>query len=119
MIKVFSDIVCLILCEPDAWNSRLIVDNTTQETRKGHYRVLDGDTQECLMEGEFTAKANQNTFLGNLRAPRSAKKLFLMEWTLEGEEGIHHNHYLLGTPPFDLAVCRRWMDIIAKTTQDC
>ncbi len=109
--------ICLILCEPDAWNCRLIVDNTTRVERKGHYKVLDGDTRECLLEGDFTAKANQNCFLANIRAPRSAKRLFLMEWMLDGEEGLHYNHYLLGTPPFDLATCRKWMDIIAKTTQ--
>ena len=42
---------------------------------------------------------------------RGDKRLFLIEWNIEGTKYV--NHYLLGYPPFSFEQYRKWLEKIA------
>ena len=103
--------LCLMFAEPEAWHIRLMADNGTLTPRQGRYRVWDGDTEETLLEGEFTAPANRCVALSSLRVSHADHRLLLIEWTSGGVRGV--NHYCLGKPPFSLDTYRIWLRKIA------
>ncbi|MBO4345794.1 MAG: hypothetical protein J5833_08555 [Victivallales bacterium] len=102
--------LCLIMAEPSAWGSELLVCNDSQSDFSGHYRLLQGESQECIKEGDFKSPANKNVSLGLIRIPQSLNDLFIMEWEADGER--HANHYISGRPAFDLDKVKRWLEII-------
>lgn len=103
--------LCMIMCEPEAWNCRVIMCNDSLINRQGHFKVMKGEAREIVLEGDFNAPANRNITLGSLRTPRSDKELYIMEWEADGGEH-NFNHYLFGSPAFDLDTCKRWLKII-------
>ena len=103
--------LCLMVDEPQDWHVRLVAGNDSNRDFAGEYRLWDADTNETLLEGAFTSDANANCALGRVPISRSDRRLFLMEWHCDGAAG--GNHYLLGTPPFDLSRYRAWLHQIA------
>ena len=75
------------------------------------YRVRDADSGQVAAEGEVTVPANQNWLLGRLPANDAKQRLYLMSWQVGG--ATFGNHYLVGTPPFDLDRYVRWLPAIA------
>jgi hypothetical protein len=62
--------------------------------------VTDAESGEQLFAGEFSAPENTSTKVATLvRVEYWQKRLLLIRWTANGEEGF--NHYLAGYPPFD------------------
>ena len=103
--------VCIIVSEPESWNCRVTACNDSREPVQGRFSIRDGDGGEIVLAGALALPANANLGLGRIRAPRGVQKLFLIEWEANGSRGV--NHYLLGTPPFDLECYRRWLPQIA------
>lgn len=103
--------VCIIVGEPDNWNSRVTGCNDSREAVQGHFSIRDADSAAVLLAGALSIPANTNVGLGQLRAPRGVQQLFLIEWEANGVRGV--NHYLLGTPPFDLERYRGWLPCLA------
>ncbi|GBF75699.1 glycoside hydrolase family 2 [Paenibacillus sp. 598K] len=104
--RVHQD-VCIMIDEPSDWHVRAVVSNDTLADRAGSYRIRDADSGETLLEGEFVAAANGNADLGRVRVSHSEQRMFLIEWTIDGE--TYHNHYLLGFPGFSLERYKGWM----------
>ncbi len=102
--------LCLIMAEPSAWGNELLVCNDSNREFNGHYRLLQGESQNCIQEGDFHSPANTNVSLGLIRVPQSLNDLFIMEWEADGER--HANHYISGRPAFDFAKVKRWLEII-------
>jgi beta-mannosidase len=108
--------VCIMMTEPSNWVSRVVLGNDSRVPVSGEFRIRDADTGETVIEGQAAAGPNENRALGSVRASRGTQRLFLTEWTLNGERG--RNHYLLGTPPFDLARYRGWLASLIQGTAD-
>ncbi|GGI44237.1 hypothetical protein GCM10008018_06100 [Paenibacillus marchantiophytorum] len=60
--------------------------------------------------------ANENAELGKIPISHSQKRLFLMQWTMDGV--TYGNHYLLGFPAFALADYQGWLPQITALLND-
>jgi len=105
---------CIMMDEPDNWVSRVVLGNDSREAVAGTFAIRDADSGETVLDGVAEAGPNANQQLGTIRASRGDQRLFLIDWELNGEKG--RNHYLLGTPPFDLARYRSWLAALAPCT---
>jgi beta-mannosidase len=85
--------------------------NDTLCSKQGTYRVWDGETDETLSEGSFTAFANATTEVDRVRISHGDQKLMLIEWTVDGIRSV--NHYVLGMPPFSFDRYKGWLKKIA------
>ena len=99
--------ICLMVDEPDSWNVRVVMGNDSRTSAHGAYRIWDGVTGENLLEGEYSSPGNENTVLGSIRAGRGKQRFILMTWNVD--EVKYANHYIQGTPPFDLQQYKRWL----------
>jgi beta-mannosidase len=108
--------VCLMVDEPQDWRVRVVAGNDSREDAGGHYRVWDADSGETLLEGDYAVRANENLEVGSIPVFHSGKRLFLMEWTANGQRFA--NHYLQGMPPFPLAQYKSWLSKIAALQND-
>jgi len=102
---------CIMIGEPENWVCRVVLGNDSREAVQGRFAIRDADTDAILLEGAAEAGPNENRPLGSVPASRGHQKLFLIEWELNGERGF--NHYLLGTPPFELGRYRAWLAKLA------
>jgi len=104
--------VCVIVGEPGSEKYLpVVIANDTNAPAEVHYRVWAADSEMTLVEGVGTVPANENRQVGRLRTYASDQRLYLIEWTVNGE--VFGNHYLSGTPPFSLAQYRAWLPLIA------
>jgi beta-mannosidase len=115
-IRRVQEPVCMMVDEPRRWRCRVVIGNDSNEDARGHYRLWDADTGKALLEGDYTAKANQNSEVGVIPVFHSDKRLFLMEWTVNGKR--HVNHYLDSSPPFSLIQYKSWLIKIAALAND-
>jgi beta-mannosidase len=103
--------VCVIVKEPESCQCGVIVSNDSRETHRGTLHIRDADSGETVLETAFESPANENRDLGRIEAPSDAQRLFLIEWETDAGRGT--NHYLQGSPPFDLDTYRAWLVKIA------
>lgn len=108
--------VCIMVDEPKDWHVRVVAGNDSREEVSGHYRMWDADSAKTLLDGNYSVKPNENLELGTLPIFHSERKLFLIEWTANGQR--HVNHYLLGLPPFSLEQYKSWLLKIAALQND-
>ncbi|MCL2494341.1 MAG: hypothetical protein FWE98_01620 [Oscillospiraceae bacterium] len=99
----------LMFAEPEGWHIALVAGNDSLQAREGTYRVRDAHSNETLLEGDFSVPANENKTLARLRVCGGEQRLFLIEWTCDGENC--RSHYLHGNPPFGSA---GWVRTILK-----
>jgi beta-mannosidase len=92
---------CIAADELSDWKIKLFACNDTLQPKAGHFTVTDAETNELLIDKDFTAEANASTCIGEIPVFYSAHKVLLIHWMIDGEAGF--NHYLCGYPPFDLA----------------
>lgn len=110
-IKRVQKPVVLMMREPQNWHLEAVVANDGSKDAKGEYEVIDADTGETVLAGEFFSPANENTAVGRVRVSTGAHKLFLLKLHVGGETVV--NHYLHGKPPFDLEKYRSYLRQIA------
>lgn len=110
-LKRVQQPVCLMVDEPEDWHVRVVMGNDSRRAASGPFRVWDADTGQTLLQGTYATEPNTNQLLGRIRVSRGSHSLFLMEWEDGGR--TLGNHYLLGSPPFDFHVYRRWLTHIA------
>ena len=108
--------VCLMVSEPADGQVRVVAGNDSQRDAAGAYRVWDADTNQLLLESDFQAPANANLDLGTVSVAPGEQRLFLLEWTLDGQR--YGNHYHLGNPPFSYARYRQWLPAIAALPRE-
>jgi beta-mannosidase len=89
----------------------VIVSNDSRRPSDVHYFIRDADSGEEIIQGEFTAPANQNWQVGRIHVLTGDQRLFLINWEIGGES--YGNHYLSGTPPVSLERYRAWLPQIA------
>jgi beta-mannosidase len=111
-IRRMQQPLCLLMDEPDGWESTLSIGNVGRRERQGHYRVWDASDGSEILAGIFAAAANTNTVLGQVRASLGVPRLLIMEWESDDVHGA--SHYLMGNAPFDFARYRdRWLPKLA------
>jgi beta-mannosidase len=102
-VKRVQQPVCLMLDEPAGGEMALVAGNDSLRAAAGPFRVRDASSGETVLEGPFSAPANQNTVLGYIDEPEGSRRLLLIEWELDGIR--YGNHRLGGEPPFSLPFC--------------
>ena len=70
---------------------------------------MDGETDEVLLEKDFTAPVNSTTVIGRLPMFYSDKRFLILRWETDSGTGV--NHYVCGYPPLDL---NRYMQFMEK-----
>jgi beta-mannosidase len=103
--------VCLMIDEPEEGQLRVVAGNDSRRDAAGIYRVWDAESEETLLAGTYAVAANENVDLGKIPVAEGACRLLLISWTMDG--AVAGNHYLQGTPPFDLARVRAWLPALA------
>ncbi|MCL5996467.1 MAG: glycoside hydrolase family 2 [Chloroflexi bacterium] len=111
--RVQSD-VCVICCEPRDGRHAIIAVNDTRSPARGHAQVCDADTQQVLLETNFTVDANDIQTIGHI-AQTSRQAMWLIDWSAGGQTALR-NHYLVGHRPFKLEDYRRWLDMLTLTS---
>ena len=107
-IKRVQTDVAAIVGEADAEGRHpIVVVNDTRESVAGTVVIRDADSGASLFESSFEAAPNGRVELGSI--PQSEHQGM---WRIQLQAGSfgQTNHYLVGTPPFDLAVYRGWME---------
>lgn len=109
--------VCLVIGEPGTGEILPVVAcNDTLQDAPLSWQVWlaaeDGaDCKKALLaRGEFLLPANQNWQVGRLPAHPSQQRLLLLQWEVNGQRFA--NHYLAGSPPFNLEQYRHWLTAI-------
>jgi len=94
------------------WTQSIICCNSTPETVKGRCTVYDLDTEEVLLDMPFAAAPNANTGLDEIPAWHSEQRMLIIAWEVDGKRSF--NTYLTGTPAYDFAKYKQWLQKIAK-----
>jgi beta-mannosidase len=103
--------VSLMLREPTVSRQELVVCNDTRRDFPLNYKVRDLDSGEVVSEGLATASADAVTSLGQVEWPSTGPRFLLLTWEGDGFAGM--NHYLQGTPPYDLQQYRVWTNALS------
>lgn len=109
VIKRLQQPLLLALREPKDGAQELVACNDTRERIALSYTITDADTSKILAEGTGTAAADAVTVLTRLPYSPSRQTLYLIEWN--STLGNSANHYLLGSPPFELHEYKKWLPI--------
>ncbi|MBO4367658.1 MAG: glycoside hydrolase family 2 [Clostridia bacterium] len=104
--------VCMAMDELSDWNRDVWLLNDGIFEGEVTWRVYDGDTGETLSEGTSALKPNENTKAATMRVDPGEKRLYLMEYSYNGE--TFGNHYLAGFPTFDAAKIHEWAEKIDR-----
>ena len=111
-IKKSQQPFCIMMDEPEFWNSKIVASNNTLKKIEGRVKVTDGESGEVLFEKEFIVPENCSVPLGEIKLYYSEQRLFLIEWETEGNK--YFNHYISGKVPHSLEKYKKWLDIIRK-----
>ena len=98
----------LLLKEPENWSLALVACNDRREDASLEYSVQDIDTGRVLAAGKAVARADSVTPLGQIPYSMGEKRFYVIEW--QSALGNGKSHYLAGTPPFELARYRYWLE---------
>ncbi|TFH05747.1 MAG: glycoside hydrolase family 2, partial [Spirochaetales bacterium] len=72
---------CIMIDEPKDWHVTVVAGNDSREDVAGEYTVRDADAGTILLEGAYSAPANENIRLGRIPVSHSDRKLFLITWS--------------------------------------
>lgn len=109
-IKRVQEPFFIMISEPENWYVQVVGINDTFTKKDGIFLVLDGDTDEKIIERDFSVEADSKKVLGRIRVSRGEQRLFIINWTIDGIS--YKNHYLLGNPPFNLERYKTWLENI-------
>lgn len=91
----------IIAGEINSWKIKIFACNDTLQIKSGHCVITDAETNEVLLDRNFTANKNTSTCIGEIPVYYSEHKVLLIRWDINGETA--YNHYLCGYPPIDFA----------------
>ena len=108
-IRRIQEPFCIMCKEPVLFHSNVMAVNDSPMVKSGTFEVVDGETKEQLLAGEFSLNPGEHLELGKLRSPRGINRLWLIRWTFDdGITGV--NHYISG----NLVMDYQWYDKILK-----
>ncbi len=98
--------VLVLLDEPSGWEQDVLISNNSLKDVRVQLRLWDADTNDTLLEGAFSCKANSVQRCASLRVFSSQKRLILIEY--DHGEGKKRSHYLAGFPTYSMEQAKRW-----------
>ena len=108
-IKRSQQTVCIMLTEPTDWHNSVMAANDSLQTKEISYKIRDlAADSAVVLEGNTILAPNSCRNLGRLFYSMGEKHFYLIEWECDGVKG--RNHYMAGTPPFDLKTCIGWLE---------
>lgn len=111
-IKQSQQPFCIMMDEINSWNSKVVASNNTLQKVEGKVKVTDGESGDVLFEKDFSVSENCSEALGEIKIYYSEKRLFLIEWEIDGK--VCKNHYVSGQVPLSLEKYKKWLEIIKK-----
>lgn len=92
--------------DPSGTRYPVLACNDTRRDASGRFRIarIDG---EVIAAGDYASPANQTVHIAELEL---ADTRTMLEVSWDDDDGEASNHYLLGSPPFDLAQLRQWYE---------
>lgn len=112
-IKRAQQPVCLMFHEPINQKLDLIACNDTLTDAEIKYTVTDISNGNIVAGDHAVIPANSALTINTLGYAISLKTVYLIEW--EYKNSIYTNHYLCGTPAFDL---NKYIELMKKTGFD-
>jgi len=106
-IKRCQQPLMLALREPSHWRQELVACNDNGQEVEVEYTVVDVDTSEVLLQGRATARADAVTALGQIPVSDTRQRFYVITWN--GTSCGVVNHYLAGSPAFDLGTYKDWL----------
>jgi beta-mannosidase len=104
--------VCVMLGEAGSGKYLpVVIGNDSCQPAEVRYRVWQADSNETVAEGTFYIPANQNWQVDRIRIFAGDQHLYLIEWQVGDTRA--GNHYLAGSPPFDVQRYQVWLPQIA------
>lgn len=101
--------VCLMFREPADWRMTLVGCNETLRDAPVAYTVTNLGNGQVVAQGERVIPANGRVDVTGVAYSASVQTIYLIEWTHEGK--VYKNHYLSGTPAFDL---KTYVDLMRR-----
>jgi beta-mannosidase len=108
-IKRVQQPVCLMFGDPSDWFLPLYVSNNTLSDVSVEYSVTDLSSGKVMVESACTATADSSACVWRKDYSMKDKSMYLIDWEAGDIKG--KNHYLAGTPAFDL---REYVDWLTK-----
>ena len=108
--------VCFMFREARNWNMELVAVNDLLSEVEVCFTVADIETGDCLLSGRTAIPANSLVSAGSIPYSASEKKMILIRWETGGAE--YKNHYLSGTPTFDLRTYAGWIKKAGLAAED-
>ena len=105
--------ICVMMAEPRSWNCNVVIGSDSMESHDVAWEITDADAGIVVSSGKTNVPANSNKQVGAVRVSTGDQKLFVIRYTYGGV--TEYNHYILGTPAFDVETYRRWLAILAET----
>lgn len=107
-IKRSQQPICLMFSEPNNWAINLMASNDTLEEITISYTVKDISNNDCIVcSSTAILPPNSCKKINRLNYSMGEKHFYVIEWTYNGITA--KNHYLSGTPPFDLNEYLGWL----------
>ena len=104
--------VLVMMGDLENWSYPVCVANDTCSPAKVSLSIADADTGEEVFAGTWTIAANSSERIGSVPGFISAKRVYLIRFTVNGEE--FGNHFLTGAPTYDPADMKRWLEQIRR-----
>ena len=104
--------ICMVLREPKDDEQEIVVCNDTREEVELTYSIRDMESGKLAAADTVIAGADAVTVIGEIPHDASRQTIYALEWS--SPVGSGWNHYLAGTPPFDLGWYRSMMSRIER-----
>lgn len=105
-IKNVQQDACVLINDAQNGYYPLIGTNDTRLIQKGHVTVTDIVSGKKIYTGTFTIPANAQIRIADLPEEKG-RGMYLIDYEI-GKRALR-NHYLYGTPPFDLKTYKQWL----------
>ena len=90
----------MLLREPQQERQEIVAVNDLLQEVSLSYAIEDITSSTIIASGEKVLTANDTFVLGDIPVEPKRQTLYRITWKARNEAGV--NHYLAGSPPFDL-----------------
>lgn len=101
--------ICLMLSEPENGYLRLVAANEYPKNMNIEYTVTDMTDDTVVISGKTVLPRFSSTEIGKTVFDEKALHFYYICWNIDGKQ--YKNHYLSGTPPYDL---QTYLKYVAK-----